>query len=1128
MNVKLRKIIICMTKVALYVNLLCCSLTLAFANESSAQRHLLRDIRIDVRYEGSSLLGLLSEVEKSSDFTFAYSKGELEKKSIQLSKGEWKMSELLREISIQSHVSLRRTNEVITVKGAGTDEVMPMVLDVDQENVTVSGVISDENGSPLPGATVLVKGTALGTITDLDGKYSLTVSDSSTLVISFVGYLTAEEKVAGRSFISFDLVPDLQSLDEIVVIGYGTVKRSDVTGSVAQIELAEIKDIPSNSVEGVLQGRVAGLQVISDSQEPGASSTVRIRGNSTLRGSNDPLVVVDGFPLGSAGDLKQINPADIESVEVLKDASASAIYGSRGANGVIIVTTRRAADGQTHVSLRQQATVSQFNSKLNLWRNPILMTQLNNESRINGGFQPLYVGQDINGVYYPAVEELADGSWPHNTQWDNIVFRDAPVSNNTTLTISSSNERTNFNLSGNYFTDKGMYVENDFSKINYNLNVSHKVLDNLKFTFSNILTSGKRKNNGGLAYWRNPIFPVFDENNDYFLAGVNDFAHPVAITENQKNESESLDILTFIDAQWKIIPSLTLTSRFNYKFGNSVDDQYFPKTYTEQGQFNNGAAFVNNWASNTIVTESFINYNKLIGQHELGVTLGHSYQKDEVRTSNLGAFDFVNEILNNENLGAGNPELNTVTNGFEEWELVSGIFRFNYAYNNKYLLTFTSRADGSSKFGANNKWAFFPSGALSWKAHEETFIKNLKLFSQLKFRASYGFSGNQGVNPYQTLSRFGISNYYNDGEWITAIGPGTEVGRTGQDGIEVLWGGIPSPDLKWETTAQVDFGVDIGLFGDKINVTFDYYEKRTDDLLQDRFLPLSSGYDLMTINDGSIINKGIELTIGANIIETKDFNFGATLIYYRNRNEVTDLGRAEETGSLVDAITGMQYRISGNAIEAFRASPNILALGQPLNVFYGYRTDGIIQTLEEGLAAGLEGDFAQPGEYKYVDLNGDEIIDANDRQIIGDPTPDFMASLNLSLSYKNFDANIFLNGVFGNDVFNTQAFNQPSNQPLRWTTDNPTNDFPKLMEGRNINISDWWIEDGSFLRIQNVNVGYTMNLSKGIKTRIFMNAANLYTFTNFEGYDPEVGIDGRYWGGYPRLRRWTAGVNVTF
>lgn len=994
----------------------------------------------------------------------------------------------------------------------------------------VSGIVTDEStGETLPGVSILIKGTNFGTVSDLNGRYKISVpGNDAVLVFSFLGFQSREIPVGTSSSIDVSLPLDIQTLGEVVVVGYGTVNKSDLTGSVASVEMDAIRDIPANSVEGLLQGRSAGLQVINSSQDPGAGATVRIRGGSSLQGSNAPLVVVDGFPLGDAGNLQEINPNDIASIEVLKDASASAIYGSRGANGVIMVTTKRAKAGQTKISLQQQATFSEFTSKPNLWRDPVLMAQLNNESRVNGGFPAQYIGAvSPTGIYYPSIEELSNGEWPHNTRWDDLVFRDAPISNSTTLSVSSANDKTSFNLSANYFTDKGVYIEDDYSKLNYNLNISHRVYDDLRVTFSNILTRGDRNNNGGLAFWRSPIIPVYDENGDYYRYNNNDFDHPIAITRHRLNTSKTLDVLSFLDVEWEVIPSLVLTSRLNYKYGNSLNDQYQPKKYTQSGEFNNGSASISNWQGNTFVSETFANFSKQISEHNFVVTLGYSYQQDLVRTFDLGAKDFVNEVLQNQNLDAGNPELNTVGNSLTETELVSGIFRVNYGFRDRYLVTFTSRGDGSSKFGANNKWALFPSGALSWKAHEEDFVKQFDLFDELKFRASYGISGNQGISPYQTLSRFGISNYYNDGNWITVIGPGREVGRAGQDGIEVLWGGIPNPDLKWETTAQVNVGVDMAFLSGRLRATFDYYEKYTDDLLQQRILPLSSGYDRMLVNDGSITNKGIEVTLDGTILQKNELTLNATAIYYRNRNQVTDLGDPEESGNITDPNTGMQFRYFGNSIEMFRGYPNLLAIGQPVNAFYGYKTDGIVQTLEEGVQAGLDGDLAQPGEFKYVDMNGDGAIDEKDRTIIGDPNPDFMASLNLNLTYKKFDVGVFFNGVFGNDVLNSQAFNQPSNQPLRWTPDNPTNEYPALRDGRQVKLSDWWLEDGSFVRIQNLNLGYTIGKPGGLSARIFMNASNVFTFTKFDGYDPEVGTDGRYWGGYPRLRKWTLGLNLT-
>lgn len=1000
------------------------------------------------------------------------------------------------------------------------------------DKITVAGCVKDAAGDFLIGATVQVKGISGGTITDIDGNYILKdVPRTATLVFSYVGMQNKEVPVNGKSTINVTLLDDALQLEQVVVIGYGSVKKSDVTGSVTSVKTEALKEIPANSVEGLLQGRAAGLQVINSSQDPGAGATVRIRGGSSLRGSNAPLVVVDGFPLGDAGDLKQINPSDIVNMEILKDASASAIYGSRGANGVIMITTKRAKTGTTNITVRQQITLSQFDTKLDLWRDPVLMASLNNESRINGGLDPLYVGKvSSTGVYYPSVEELQT-TWTTNTRWDDLVFRDTPVSNNTTATISSSNDRTVFNLSANFYTDNGMYIKDDYTKGGYNLSVDHNIYDNFKVRFSNILSRGVRNANGGLAYWRNPIYPVYDENGDYYLTNASDFSHPMAITDLQKNETKSLDVISSVALEWQLFPFLKLTSQLNYKFGKSVSDRYYPKKYTEAGEFSNGQAEIENWEGHNLVSETFANFQKKFDKHDIGAMVGYSYEYYMSRSSGLTGKDFVNEALGNENMGAGNPEKNEIWNGYSDNKLVSGMFRLNYVYDNKYLLTLTARADGSSKFGKNNKWAMFPSGAVSWKAHEESFIKNLNVFDELKFRFSYGISGNQGISPYQTLSRYGTDKYYNDGNWATTIGPGYVSGWTGPGWIYRVWSGIPNPDLKWETTAQADFGIDMAFLNRRLRVSFDYYDKQTSDLLRERNLALSSGYDKMWVNDGKIQNRGFELTVDADILQTKDWQLSGTLIYSRNRNKVKDLGNTLESGLVTDPMTGMLFEYSGNSLEQYRDYTNILAIGQPVNVFYGYKVDGIVQTLNEGIDAGLSGDYANPGEFKYMNLNGDSEISEADKTIIGDPNPDFTASLALNLSWKKFDVSVFLNGVFGQDVLNTKAFGEPSNSPLRWTPDNPTNKYPSLRDGRQVKISDWWIEDGSFLRVQNLNIGYTFDLPKKSflsKARIYMNASNLYTFTKFKGYDPEVGLNGVYSGGYPRLRKWTFGLDLTF
>ena len=1004
------------------------------------------------------------------------------------------------------------------------------------DRIDVSGTVVDRNGEPVVGASVVVIGTMKGTITDADGAFYLSsVAKDATLSADLLGYKTVTLQLSGRSRVNIILEDDALALEESVVVGYGQMKKSDLTGSVASVKPEKLTDIPANSIDGLLQGRVAGVQVINSSQDPGASSTIRIRGNSSLNGSNAPLVVIDGFPYGDAGDLKQINPQDIVSMEVLKDASASAIYGSRGANGVILITTRKAKENNTKIIVRQQTTLSQFSSKLNLWRDPVLMAMISNESNINAGLTPTYIGAvNANGVYYPSIEELKT-TWTTNTRWDDIVFRDVPVSDNTTVQVQSSNDRTTFLASANYYRDNGMYIKDYYQKYGGNFSVEHKIYDNLRMKASANLTRNKRNNNNGLSYSRNPIFPVYDENGEYWQYSVQDYYHPLALTNLQKNVSTGLDLISFVSLSWDVLDCLNLSAQLNYKHGESTTDQYFPKKYSERGTFNDGYGSINNWKDDNVVADIYATFDKTFGgKHHLTAMAGYSYENYQSRSSFLASKGYVNESLGNENLASGNPETYSISNGAYKTELVSGMIRLNYAFDNRYLLTFTARADGSSKFGKDNKWAFFPSGAFSWKINEESFLEDAKWLDVLKIRASYGISGNQGISAYQTLSRYGQHKYFHNGAWVTAIGPGYQSGYAGQGGIYAVWSGIPNTGLKWETTSQVDVGLDFSAFGNRLNVTFDWYDKVTDDLLRERNIAPSSGYDKMWVNDGKIRNRGIELTVDGVFFRNRDWNVGGTFVFSRNRNEVLSLGNALEAGLNTDKRTGMQFEYYGNSMEQFRSYTNILAVGQPMYVFYGYQVNGMVQSLAEGLEAGLSGDDALPGEFKYMDIyneDGMATINEDDRCIIGDPNPDWTASLALNASWKNLDLSLFFNGVFGNDVLNTKRFDQPDNSPLRWTEDNPTDKYPRLNANRQTKLSDWWIEDGSFVRLQTVTLGYTLPFRKNDTSksvRLYVSGDNVFTFSKFGGYDPEVGILGIYYGGYPRLRKWTIGVDFTF
>ncbi len=1000
--------------------------------------------------------------------------------------------------------------------------------------LTVHGKVTDPTGAPVAGASVIVAGTMNGTSADVNGNYTLTkVASDAVLQVSFIGYVSEEEAVNGRTTVNFILHEDNELLEEIVVVGYGQMKKSDLTGSVASVKTESITNVPANSIESLMQGRIAGVQITNNSQEPGASSIVRVRGNSSVNGSNAPLLVVDGFPFGDAGNLSQINPQDIVSMEVLKDASASAIYGSRGANGVILITTNKAAAGRTSISVRQQTTLSQMTSKLDLWYDPVLMAITQNEAKINAGLTPLYVGAiNANGVYYPSIEELQT-TWTTNTRWEDLVLRETPVSNNTTVQVRSANDKTSFLASANYYRNNGVFVDDYYQKFGGKFSIDHKLFQNFTLKTGANITYGKRNYNPGRSFNRNPIFPVYDGEGNYWLYSASDYYHPIALKELSTNTTQGTSVIANAGIDWKIFKGFTLTSQFNFKHDESIQDIYNPNIYSETGAFNNGYGQINNSKSDNMVVDVYGTYDSILAKkHHITAMAGYSYEHYLGRSTSQTGVDFVNETLGNENLQAGNPERYRISNGLSETQLVSGLMRLNYGYDNRYLATFTARADGSSKFGSGNKWAIFPSGALSWNVHNESFLKDAQWLDVLKLRASYGISGNQGISPYQTLSRFGQHKYYYNGSWQMAIGPGYQSGYTGEGGIYAVWSGIANTNLKWETTAQLDFGLDVSLFGNRLNFTFDWYDKVTNDLLRERNIAPSSGYDRMWVNDGVIKNTGIEMTLDGIMYSNRDWKIGGTLMFTRNRNRVLSLGNAIEAGLMTDPNTGMQYEYYGNSLGQFRGYTNILAIDQPMYVFYGYKVDGIVQSLEDGLTAGLTGGDAEPGEFRYVDIDGSGTVDEKDRTIIGDPNPDFLASLSLDVKWKNLDASIFFNGVFGNDVINTQRFGQPSNNPLRWTTDNPNNNYPKLRDDRQTKFSDWWVEDGTFVRIQTVALGYTFPLRKQTKfmesIRLYMNVDNLFTFTKFKGYDPEVGANGIYNGGYPRLRRWTFGIDFNF
>ncbi len=992
----------------------------------------------------------------------------------------------------------------------------------------VTGTVKDAQNSGLPGVSVIIKGTTTGTSTDADGRFSLKAeTPQSVLVFSFVGYQTEEVQVGDQTEINITLTEDISTLQEVVVVGYGEVKKSDLTGSVATLKGDNLNRTPSASVDQLLQGKVAGVQVMTGSGQPGAGATIRIRGASSLNGSKDPLVVVDGYPWGDAGNLKQINPEDIESIEVLKDASSAAIYGSRGANGVILITTRKGKTGQTRITFNTLHTVSSLAVKPDVWRNPVEHATFENEAAITGGATPAdvpYIGVTRSGVYWPSIAELRGldpnkPKWKHDTDWVDLVYRN-PISKSYTLTADGGTEKTRYAISGNYYKEEGLVIKNGYDKYTGRFNLNQK-LNNAISAGTNVVLAYTHNVGQQLGAGRSPIWPVYNENGGYFRTSPTDFGNPIALANTLLNETKTFDLLASVYVDAKITDWLQFRSMLNTKFGNSIQDQYDPINATQRALDNKGSyASIVNGNYNDLLNENYFTLTKNFNDvHSVNFVAGFSVQKTSNRFSTLTGQNFVNDVLENENLATAGTML--VSNDLQRYGLQSWYGRANYSFRNKYLLTITGRADGSTKFGADNKWAYFPSGALAWKLYEEDFIQSVEFISDAKLRVSYGLTGNQGIAPYQTMDRFGSYKYFTGSIFQTGFGPGLASANDEQGRTVVT--GLGNDKLKWESTESFDIGFDFGILQNRFMFTADYYIKNTYDLLRLKTINPSTGFDRQWINDGEITNKGIELALTGELISNNDLTWTVGVNFTRNRNKVVSMGENDRV-------------LIGTLYESVRQQISTYTVGQPMYAFFGYKTDGIIQTLEEGIEAGLTGRDAEPGEIKYLDISGPEgvpdgVVDELDRTIIGNPNPDFIYSLNSTVRFKQFDLSAQLYGVQGNDVFDFQKMT-PSRQILRWTIDNPSNKYPRANASRGYRSSDFFITDGSFLRVQNVTLGY--NVKAGaiphVQTcRIYFSANNLYTFTKFNtGFDPEMGENGVNGGAYPRPRAFSLGLNIGF
>ena len=1078
--------------------------------------------QITVSARNKSVKAVLDAIEKRSDYRFQYAGTLADLDRI--------VSVSVDNESIDS--TLKRlfagTNIVYTVNGNHVVLAESKLSDPASAGPRkIAGIVRDQRNVPVVGATVQIVGTNIGTITDAEGRFTLNAGAGQTLNISFIGYIPQNVVVGSQTNFEIALSEDRIAVDEVVVVGYGNTKRKDLTGSIASVKGDKVNVAASSSIEKLLQGRVAGLNIAqTNDNDPKGSVQVRIRGNSSINGSNAPLMVIDGVPMGDAGNSIMLNPDMVASVEVLKDASSTAIYGSRGANGVILVTTKTGTMDSPVFWVNMKMSVNTFSKELEYWRDPVKMAQLSNEEMVNSNLEPLYIGKkDKYGIYYPSVEEIASGAWPYRTNWPDYMYR-TPLSQEYNVGVENRTKKGRYYVNLGMLNTKALQIENNYSKYTLDLKYEHKIHRNVTLSSNTMLFVDFRNTNEGLEHTRNPLWPVYNADGSYYKSYEFDYGNPAALTNERVDKSDYKSVAERLELEWKIIPELVFKASGYVKGDMGKTSQFNPPLYTsvgdQAGENLHGQAMIYDSNSDSFVGDSYLTYSKVFGgKHSFSAMIGVNYEYYRSRNSWSEGEGFVNQSLKDANIN--NAEKSYTGASESESKLASGFTRLNYSYDNRYFVTFTARADGASKFGKNNKWGYFPSGAVAWKLSEEKFMKDISWIDLLKIRASYGLSGNQGISPYQTFEQYGFDYFWENGVQYRISGVGTEVGREGSDSRYIIWGGMPNEDLGWEKTSQLDVGFDLALFGERLNVTFDYYYKRTTDLLRQKFLSPSTGYDRVWTNDGTITNKGIELTVNGTVVNTPSWtlNLGGTIA--ANRNKVVALGTGLDGGYRVDA-NGLKFEPYGGGNFAGESYFNILAIGYPMNVFYGYKANGILQDPYGVTPA---------GEINYEGLREDGTLDESKRQIIGDPNPDFTYSFSLDLTHKSgLDFSLLLYGVYGNDIFTASRLSNPSTMDRRWTPDNPSNTYPRLNYQRIWHSNSLFVEDGSYLRVKNIGVGYTLpsniapKVFKGL--RISFNVTNPFTFTRATGYDPEVmenGIGGSY---LPRYTTYTIGLNMKF
>lgn len=952
--------------------------------------------------------------------------------------------------------------------------------------------VVDELG-PLPGAAVLVKGTTNGQAVDNNGVCTISsVPDKAVLVISCLGYDDAEVIWNGKSDITVRMKSSSQLLDETVVVGYGTQRKKDLSGAIAQVKGDVINEYSTLSVANALQGRVAGVEISQLNGQPGAGMQVRIRGANSIKGSNDPLWIIDGFP----GDINMINTSDIESVEILKDASATAIYGSRGANGVVIVTTKRAKQGDLHVEYNGSAGVQTLTKTLEMLSGDEYMHYLNDKAAIQGN----------PAVFTP--EQIAANQW--STNWQDEITRSALLTDHS-VSVSGGNDKMQSIVGASWFRQDGIVKRSGYqrasinAKLNYN--ISKYVSANANIIYSYTVHDQMNSQGGGTSaivssFKTSPLAtPHYDDGtwNDFVsqpAGGLN----PVAYLYEVSNRWRSNRIVANAGITIRPVSGLSIQLTGNVRNGLSRKDYFKTKKYPNSV----GEASISFGDTMDLSGNGIITYDKSFGKHNLNVMGGVTYEQDITKSTSTGtARGFLSDVVESFDLDAADTK-GLPTSGYSDWKLLSFLGRLNYNYDNRYLLTVNFRADGSSRYSRGNKWGYFPSAAFAWRASQEDFLRNVDWLSELKFRVGYGVTGSTAISPYSTQNTLESVNVVFDKQTTVGYAPkDTYLG-----------------DLRWETTAQLNTGFDLSVFHDRLRITADYYHKRTYDLLNDVEMPRSSGYTTALRNIGSIRNSGVELQADARLID-RSVKWDLGVNFSLNRSKILKLADGKD-------IFGS--KISNTIISD---QLNVMREGERMYLFYGYVEDG----------------YDDKGQLTYKDLDEDGSITTKDKRVIGDPNPDFLLNFNTSVSWKGFTLSAFFQGSFGGDLYSltmaTIAYDYANNGNVlkdvyynHWTPDRTDAKYPNLISNLNLKLSDRFVYDATYLRLKNVELSYAIPCKGSFlkKAKVYVSGQNLVTFTSYPLWNPDVNAKG---GGasltqgvddscYPIARTLTLGCRLTF